>query len=83
MLKARSDQHQVITGGGADPSLANMATLMAPDGVYLPATLAMAQGYHTKLMVVLVTFFGPDHPTVLAIGVVNAEIMDRETELEE
>ena len=44
VLKVRSDQHQVIMGGSAAPSLADGATLAAPYGVSLSSTLAMAQG---------------------------------------
>ena len=44
VLKVRSDQHQVIMGGSAAPSLADTATLAAPDNVPLTTTLAMAQG---------------------------------------
>ena len=41
VLKAHAVQHQVIVGGGGAPFLADAATLMAPDGVSLPSTLAM------------------------------------------
>ena len=44
VLKARAEQHQVIAGCDAAPSLDDMAALMAPDGVSLPYTLSMAQG---------------------------------------
>ena len=67
VVKAPANQHQVIAGGGAAPSLADAATLTAPDGVSLSATLAMAWGSYLRLRVVLVTLFGPDHPTTLAI----------------
>ena len=70
-LKACSNQHQVITGGVAAPYLADEDTLIDPDGVSLPATLAMARGSHTRLRVVLVTLFRPYHPTVLAMKDVN------------
>ena len=42
VLKSRADQHQVIVVSGATPSLADAATLTAPDGVSLPTTLAIA-----------------------------------------
>ena len=44
VLKAHTNQHQVIAGGGATPSLADAVTLMAPDSVSLTATLARAWG---------------------------------------
>ena len=59
LLKAQADQHQVITGRGTAPSLADAATLTAPDSISLPATLAMARGSHARLRVVLITLFGP------------------------
>ena len=71
LLKARADRHQVIAGGGAAPSLADAATIMAPDGVSLPATLSVSRGAHTWLRVVLVTLFGPDYPTTLEMKEVN------------
>ena len=71
VLKVRSDQHQVIMGSRAAPSLADAATLAAPDGVSLPSTLAMAQGGHTRLSVVLDTLFRTNHPTVMAMKEVN------------
>ena len=76
-LKACSYQHQFITGGGVVPSLSDVATLTAPDGFSLPTTLAMIQGAHTYLRVVMVTLFGPYHPTTLPIRNVNIEIMER------
>ena len=82
VLKARADQHQVIIGSGADPYLADTAKLMAPERVSLLAILAMKQGTHTLLRVVLVTFFVLDHHTELSMRDVNAEIVERETELE-
>ena len=71
VLKNRSDQHQVIAGSGAAPSLADTATLTAPDGVSLLVTLVMAQGPHAGLTVFLVTLFGQDHPIVIAMREVN------------
>ena len=71
VLKNRSDQHQVIAGSGAAPSLADTATLTESDGVSLLATLAMARGSQSRLRVVLVTLFGPDQPTTLEIKEVN------------
>ena len=44
VLKDRSDQNQVFADGGAAPYLDDAATLTAPDGVSLPATMAMAWG---------------------------------------
>ena len=67
VLKARSNQKQVIAGGATAPSLDGIATLTAPDRVSLPATLAMARGDHTRLKVVLITLFGPYHPTTLSM----------------
>ena len=46
VMKSRSNQHQVIVGGDAASSLEDAATLMAPDGVSLPSTMAMVQGAH-------------------------------------
>ena len=67
VLEVRSEQHQVIMGGSAAPSLSDADTLAAPYGVSLPITLAMARGgAHTQLSVVLATFFGTNHPTALA-----------------
>ena len=71
VLKACSDQHQVIAGAAAAPYLADATTLTSPDSVSLPATLAMSQGSHARMRVVLVALFGKDHPTVLAMKEVN------------
>ena len=62
-------------GGSTSPSLADAATLAAPDGVSLPTTLVMAQGDHTRLSLVLVTLFGTNHPTALAMKEANVNIM--------
>ena len=82
-LKARAEKHQVIADGGSAPSLSDMATLTAPDGVTLPDTLAMTRGSHARLRVIPATLFGTDHPTALAMKEVNSETMERETEIEE
>ena len=79
VLKARSNQKQVIAGGATAPSLDGIATLTAPDRVSLPATLAMTWGDHSQLRVCLVYLFEPDHPTALAMRGVNTEIMERDT----
>ena len=75
VLKACAYQNQVIAGGGTALSLADTATLTASDEVSLSPTLTMARGAHTRLRVVLVTLFGPDHPTELAMRYVNMDIM--------
>ena len=67
VLKARTDQHQLIMGGGATPSLTDAATLTAPYGVSLTNTLAMTWGSHSRLRVVLFTLLGKDHPAALAM----------------
>ena len=71
VLKAHSDQHQVFAGGVAAPSLDDVVTLTAPDGVSLSATLSMARGSHARLRVVLVTLFSQYRPTALAMNDVN------------
>ena len=75
MFKASSDQHQVIAGGVGAPSLADLETLKAPDGVSLTANLDMAWGDCTELRVVLVILFGTYHPTALEMKEVHLEIM--------
>ena len=75
VLKACVDQHQVIAGGGATPSLENATTLAASDGLSLLATLAMARGYHTRLRVVLCTLLGRYHPFAHAMQAVNEELI--------
>ena len=47
VLKAQTDQYQVIKGGGAAPYLADAETLMKTDGMSLLATLAIERGAHT------------------------------------
>ena len=44
VLKVHSDQHQVIMGGSATPSLADGDTLAVPYGVSLSSTLALVRG---------------------------------------
>ena len=82
VLKARDNQHQVIAGGSAAPSLADADTLTAPYGVSLPVTLAMAQEAYVRLRVVLATLFRTDHPTALMMKEMNVEITERETDIE-
>ena len=65
VLKARTDQHQVIVVNGAEPSLDDTAKLTVPDGVFLPDTMTMVRGSHARLRVVLVALFGTDHHTLL------------------
>ena len=72
-----------IAGGSSAHSLANADTLVAPYGVSLLATLTMAQGDHAKLRVVLITLLGQDHPTTLAMSDINADLLEKETELED
>ena len=83
VMKARSDQHQVIVDGDAASSLEDAATLMAPYGVSFLSTMAMVQGAHARLRVVLFTLLGQDYPTALAMRDINAELLEREEELEE
>ena len=71
VMKARSDQNQVIAGGVATTFLSNAAATTAPEGISLLSTLVMALGDHTQPRVFLVTLFGTDHPTMLAMKEVN------------
>ena len=82
VLNPRTDQHQVIAGGGDAPSLEDAATLTAPDGVSLQANLSMARGAHTRLRVVLDTLLGQDHPAAQAMQDINEDILEREINLE-
>ena len=75
VLKAHSEQHQVIAGGGAAPSLVDAATMTAPDGVSLQATLVMAQGPHKRMRVVLDTHLGWDHPSAQSMQDINKELL--------
>ena len=63
VLKARIYQHQFIAGGSGTTTLADVAYLTAPDGVYLLETAGTAQSAHELLRVVPDTFLGRDHPT--------------------
>ena len=81
VLKDRTNQHQVIVGGGDAPSLADAATLTSPDGLYLLATLDIARGPHTQLRVVLFTLIGTYHSTTLEMKELNTEIIEREMEI--
>ena len=84
MLTARADQHHVIEGGSASPTLDDVSTLRAPYGVSLPATLIMTWGVQKKrIRVFLVTLSLQDHPTTLSLRDVNAELLERDTELED
>ena len=56
VLKARTDQHQVIVANGAEPSIDDMAKLTVPDGVFLPDTMTMVRG------VPCAAEGGPGHP---------------------
>ena len=58
LLKARINQHQVISDSSGTPTLANAAYLTVPDGVSLLEMVAMSQSYHARLRVVLDTIIG-------------------------
>ena len=75
VLKAQYDQHRIITGVITAPSLADVSTLTATDGVSLPDNLSMAQGGNTQIRVVLGTLCGTNHPTSLEMKEVNVDIM--------
>ena len=62
ILKFRVGQHQVIMGGGRSPTLAEADILTAPDGVYLPESMPMAQIMHAQLRAMLDTLLVRDHP---------------------
>ena len=81
VLKSRSYQHHVIADGGTAPSLEDAATLTTPDGVSLPPTMAMSQGIHVRLRVVLVTLLGKDHPNAMVMRDINAKLLERKTDL--
>ena len=83
MLKACAEQKQVIAGGGAALSLVDAATLTAPDGVSLPATLTMEQEANAWLRVVLDTHLGWDHTTVQPMRYINGDLLKIETEMDE
>ena len=80
VLKARVDQHQVIAGGGASPSLEDASKMVATDGVSFPATLSMARRSHAWMRVVLDTLIVQDHSTIQDV---NEELLEWESELEE
>ena len=83
MLKACSNKHHVIAGGGGTPTLADAAYFMAPDGVTLLKKLEMARSAHACLWVVLETLLGRDHPTDQVMDMVAWALMDWETDLED
>ena len=55
--------------------MAATAYLMAPDGVSLPETLAMAQIVHTRLRVVLETLLGMNQPSAYIMDVFYKALM--------
>ena len=57
--------------------------MMDPDVVSLLATMVIEQGPHARLRVVLVTLIGQEHPNTLATRDTNAEILEKDMELEE
>ena len=59
--------------------MAATAYLMAPDGVSLPETLAMAQIVHTRLRVVLETLLGMNQPSAYIMDVFYKALMEQET----
>ena len=81
VLKTHTEQHQVISGARASPSLSDAAMLTAPDGVSLTVTMSMEQGAHSQLRVVLITLLGQDHPSALSMKDINSELLERDTEL--
>ena len=78
VLKAGVDQHQVITGGGGAPTLAEAFYLTLPNGVSLTEMVAMTQSSHACLLVVLDTLIGRYYPTSQGMDTVVLEMIERE-----
>ena len=47
----------------------------------MPPTMAMSQGIHARLRVVLVTLLGKDHPNAMVMRDINAKLLERKTDL--
>ena len=75
--KARVDQHQVIAGAVGAPTLANAAFLMVPYGFSLTKMVAIAQIIHIRLLVVLYTLIGRDHPSYQGMETVVLALIER------
>ena len=73
--KIHADQNHSIAGGVATPSLVDTTTLTALDNVSFLFTMDMARVSQARLNVVMVTLLGQDHPTVLAVRDINADIL--------
>ena len=83
VLKARTNQHQVIAGGGSTLTMSDKAYVTAPDGVSLTGMVTMAHSTHMRLRIVLDTLMGRYHPGSQVIDAVFQSLMEHETESEE
>ena len=77
VLKARTNQHQVIAGSGGTPTMEDAAYLTVPNGFSLPETEEMARSAHKRLRVVLINLMVRGHPVAQGMDVVVRVLVDR------
>ena len=72
----------VASGAGA-PSLADVETLSAPNGVALPRNFLIARGQWLRTQLIVGICFGVDHNTSDGLKEFGEDMLVRNTELEE
>ena len=77
------NQHQIISGSGGSPTLADAAYTTATDGFSLLETISMVWNMHTRLQVILETLLGRYHTSAQGMYADIRDLIYQETELEE
>ena len=71
ILKSCVDQHQVVAGGGGDPTLVYKARLVDPSGVSLLESFPMERSAYMQLCVGLDNLLVQDHPSAHSLYAPN------------
>ena len=82
-LRRQADIYAIVTSGAGAPSLADVETLLSPDGVTLPRNFSMARGQWLRTQLIVGTCFGVDHNASEGLREFDEEVPVRETDLEE
>ena len=74
------DQHQVILGVGGNSTLADAASLIAPDGFSFPDSFSVARSAHVRLYLVLEILLGSDNPSAHGLSKFGKALTERDME---
>ena len=82
-LRGQADQYAMGASGAGAPSLVDVETLLAPEGVNLPRNFLMTRGKWLQTQMIVRTCFGVDHNASDNLKEFGEEMSARETDLEE